>query len=74
MSASTSEIGTKPTWRCSRRMSAVEGILLQKSFGGDERNFLGPLMRFVGRDMRDHITYQKNDHGASYRHCGALQW
>ena len=48
-------------------------ILLQKSFGGDERNFLGPLMRFVRRDVRDHIAYQKKDHRASYRPCGALQ-
>jgi hypothetical protein len=48
-------------------------ILLQKSFGGDERIFLGSLMRFVRRDVRDHIAYQKNDHGASYRPCGALQ-
>jgi hypothetical protein len=34
-----------------------------KVFGGDERNFLGPLMRFARRDVRDHIAYQKNDHG-----------
>ena len=27
-------------------------------------------MRFVRRDVRDHIAYQKNDHGASYRPCG----
>jgi hypothetical protein len=46
---------------------------LQKSFGGDERNFLGKLMRFVRRDVRDHIAYQKNEYGASYRPCGALQ-
>jgi hypothetical protein len=26
------------------------GVVLQKSFEGDERNFLGPLMRFVRRD------------------------
>jgi hypothetical protein len=32
--------------------------LLQKSFGADERNFLGPLMRFVRRDLRDLITRQ----------------
>ena len=44
--------------------------MLQKSFGGDERNFLGPLMRFARRDVRDHIAYQKNDHGASYRPRG----
>src|ERR1700693_3534658 len=33
------------------------GIVLQKSFGGDERNFLGPLMRFARRDVREHIAY-----------------
>jgi hypothetical protein len=54
-------------------MSAVEGILLQKSFGGDERNFLGPLMRFVRRDVRDLIAHQKNGHRASYRRHRVLQ-
>jgi len=47
--------------------------MLQKSFGGDERNFLGPLMRFVRRDVRDLIAHQKNDHGASYRRHRVLQ-
>jgi len=42
-------------------------IVLQKSFWGDERNFLRPLMRFVGKDVRDLIAHQKNGHGASYR-------
>ena len=55
------------------RHFAFVPILLQKSFGADERNFLGPLTRFVRRDVRDRIAYQKNDHGASYRPCGALQ-
>jgi hypothetical protein len=32
-------------------------ILLQKSFGGDERYFPGPLMRFVRGDSRDHILF-----------------
>ena len=59
-------------FRPGRHVSNVP-ILLQKSFGGDERNFLGPLMRFARRDVRDHIAYQKNDHGASYRPRGALQ-
>ena len=27
--------------------------------GDDERNFLGPLMRFLRRDVRDHIACQK---------------
>jgi hypothetical protein len=48
-------------------------ILLQKSFGGDERNFLGPLMRFVRRYVRDLIAHQKNGHGASYRRQRVLQ-
>ena len=34
-------------------------ILLQKSFGGDERNFLGPLMGLARRDVRDHVAYQE---------------
>src|ERR1035438_8647382 len=54
-------------------MSGVGGIVLQKSFGGDERNFLGPLMRFVRRDVRDLIAHQKNGHGASYRRHRVLQ-
>jgi hypothetical protein len=54
-------------------MFAFGGIVLQKSFGGNQRNFLGPLMRFVRRDVRDHIAYQKNGHGASYRRYKALQ-
>jgi hypothetical protein len=28
-------------------------IVLKKSFGGDERNFPGPLMRFARRDVRE---------------------
>ena len=31
-------------------------------------------MRFARGDMRDHIVSCKNDHGASYRHHGVLQW
>jgi hypothetical protein len=31
-------------------------IVLKKSFSGDERNFLGPLMRFAHGDVRDHIV------------------
>jgi hypothetical protein len=48
-------------------------ILLQKSFWGDERNFLGPLMRFVCGDVRDLIVSYKNDHGPSYQRYRALQ-
>jgi hypothetical protein len=47
--------------------------LLQKSFLGDERNFLGPLMRFVCGDVRDLIVSHKNDHEPSHRHYSALQ-
>jgi hypothetical protein len=35
-------------------------ILLQKSFGGDERNFLGPLMRFTRGDVRDPYRFTRN--------------
>ena len=34
-------------------------ILLQKSFCGDERNFLEPLMRFTSGDVRGHIGSHK---------------
>jgi hypothetical protein len=33
--------------------------MLQKPFWGDDRVFLGPLMRFARRDMRDHIVKHK---------------
>jgi hypothetical protein len=49
-------------------------ILLKKLFWGDEQNFSGPLIRFARGNMRDHIVLCKNDHGASYRLCGVLQW
>ena len=32
---------------------------VKKSFLGDERNFLGPLMRFARGDVRDHIVSHK---------------
>jgi hypothetical protein len=40
-------------------------ILLQKSFSGDERKFLEPLMRFTRGDVRDHIVSFKNRSRAS---------
>jgi len=46
----------------------VGSMLSKKSFGGNKRNFLKLLMRFVRSDVRDHIASQKNDHGPSYRH------
>jgi hypothetical protein len=48
-------------------------ILLQKSFWGDERNFLGLLMRFVCGDVRVLIVSYENDHGPSHRRYRALQ-
>src|SRR5260370_31082489 len=48
-------------------------MLSKKSFGGNKRNFLKLLMRFVRSDVRDHIASQKNDHGPSYRHYRASQ-
>jgi hypothetical protein len=48
-------------------------IVLKKSFFGDERNFPGPLMRFVRGDVRDHIVSHKNDHRPSYRRYRPLQ-
>ena len=40
-------------------------IVLKKSFWGDERNSLEPLMRFTHGDVRDHIDSSKIDHGPS---------
>ena len=57
--------------RTSRHVGLVP--IVQKSFGSDERNFLGPLMRFVRRDVRDLIAHQKNGRGASYRRHRVLQ-
>src|SRR5450432_2044632 len=48
--------------------------MLQKSFSGDERNFLGLLMRFVCGDVRVLIVSYKNDHGPSRCRYRALQW
>src|SRR5215471_15910423 len=48
-------------------------MLSKKSFGGNKRNFIKLLMRFVRSDVRDHIASQKNDHGPSYRHYRASQ-
>src|ERR1700690_2925882 len=54
-------------------MSALEGIVLQKSFWVDQRKFLGPLMHFALGDVRGHIISRKNDHGPAYRRYGPLQ-
>jgi hypothetical protein len=48
-------------------------MLSKKAFGGDQRNFLKLLMRFVRGDVRDHIASQKSDHGLSYWHYRASQ-
>jgi hypothetical protein len=48
--------------------------MLKKSFWGDERNFLGPLMPFARGDVGDHIVSYKNDQGALYGRYAALQW
>ena len=40
-------------------------IVLKKSFWGDERNFLEPLMRFAHGDVRGHIDPFKIGHGPS---------
>ena len=42
-------------------------ILLKKSFGGGERNFLEPLMRFVRSYLGDHVASQKNDQKPLHR-------
>ena len=60
---------------CLRRrgMSVLPPISLQKSFSGDERNFLELLMRFVCGDVRDLIVSHKTDHGPAHRRYRALQ-
>jgi hypothetical protein len=49
-------------------------IVLKKSFWGDERKFLGPLMPFARGDVRDHVVSHKSDQGASYGRYTVLQW
>jgi hypothetical protein len=49
------------TVRAGRHVSKVP-ILLRKSFWGGERKFLGPLMRFMRGNVRDHIVSSKIDH------------
>jgi hypothetical protein len=46
-------------------------IVLQKSFWGNERNFVGPLMRFVYGDGRVLVVSYENHHGPSHRRCRA---
>jgi hypothetical protein len=48
-------------------------IVLKKSFLADEPKLLGPRMRFVRGDVRDHIVSPKIDHGPSWRRYRALQ-
>jgi len=50
--------------RRSRHVGFVP-IVLKKSFLTNERKFLGPLMRFVRGDVRDHIVTPKLDQGSS---------
>ena len=40
-------------------------ILLQKSFWGDERNFLEPLMRFTSSDVKEQMGSSQNRPGTS---------
>ena len=42
-------------------LNRIVPILLKKSFGGGERKFLEPLMRFVRSDVRDHVASPKID-------------
>jgi hypothetical protein len=51
-------------WR-SAATSDLPAILLQKSFWGDGRKFLEPLMRFARGDVRDHIDPSEIDHGVA---------
>jgi hypothetical protein len=38
---------------------------------GDERNFLGPLMRFARGNVGDQIVSRKNSHRPPYQRKGA---
>jgi hypothetical protein len=64
--------GQTRTCRISRAESAVPSIVLKKSFWGDQRKFLEPLMRFARGDMRDHTVSHRIDYCASYRRYGVL--
>ena len=83
-----SELGQKRKWPRLNGMSVLPSgadilrpplhvrfvpIVLKKSFLGDERDFLGLLMRFIRGDVRDNVVSHKNDHGPSYRRYRALQ-
>jgi hypothetical protein len=45
-----------------RRHVGKVPIVLKKSFLAEQQKFLGPLMRFVRGDVRDHIDSPKIDH------------
>jgi hypothetical protein len=47
--------------------------IVAKDFLGDERNFLGPLMRFACGDVRELIVSHKTNHGPAHRRYRALQ-
>jgi hypothetical protein len=49
-------------------------VLKKSFFLADQRNFLGPLMRFAFGDVRDHIVSHKSDQGASCGRYAVLQW
>ena len=65
--------GTSGTLKDRRRTSAAGGILLQKSFWGDERKFSGTLTRVARGDVRDHVAPRKNDHRPAERRDDASQ-
>ena len=55
-------VANDPTRTCrhGRSTSVVRGIVLQKSFWGVERKFLGPLMRFTRGDVRTISLHPKS--------------
>jgi hypothetical protein len=46
--------------------SPVLADIVAKSFWGDERKFLRPLMRFTRGEVGTHIVSSKIDHGSSW--------
>jgi hypothetical protein len=57
-----------PSERSSTGSQCLLGVdYVEKPFLGDERNFLGLLIRFARGDVRDHIISRKSSHRSSYR-------
>ena len=74
MTMTTSAVGSFRTCLIWRARSASEWIVLQKSFWGGEQKILRAADRFRTRRYEGPHRFTQNDHGASYRRCGVMQW